>query len=100
MSDGAHVYVNGESCPFSPGTKISGLLKELGLSDRQVVVELNLSILQKEDWDKTEVNEGDRIEIIGFVGGGSSCMNLIEGEPSVYIDHQLVINNSGHPERD
>jgi thiamine biosynthesis protein ThiS len=72
MSDGACFYVNGESYPFSPGKTIAGLLEDLGFSDRQVVVELNLLILQKEDWDKTELKDADRVEIIGFVGGGTS----------------------------
>ncbi len=47
------------------------LLSDLKSLDRLVVVELNLSILQKEDWEHTVLKEGDRIEIIGFVGGGS-----------------------------
>jgi len=72
MSDGVHVYVNGEPYPLSSGKTVSRLLKELGFSDRQVVVELNLLILQKEDWAKTELKDSDRVEIIGFVGGGSS----------------------------
>ncbi len=70
MSVDGHIYVNGEHYDFSPGKTVAVLLEELGFSDRQVVVELNLVILQKEDWHQTELNPGDRVEIIGFVGGG------------------------------
>ncbi len=71
MSAEEHIYVNGDPCRFFPGKTVAELLQELGFSDRQVVVELNLQILQKEDWPKTGLNAGDRVEIIGFVGGGS-----------------------------
>ncbi|EQD44232.1 ThiS, thiamine-biosynthesis [mine drainage metagenome] len=72
MSDSGLFYLNGEPYPVSPGKTVSALLKDLGFSDRQVVVELNLMIVQKEEWDKTEIKDADRLEIIGFVGGGSS----------------------------
>ena len=70
MSVDGHIYVNGDPYGHSPGKTVAVLLEELGFSDRQVVVELNLVILQKEDWHQTELNPGDRVEIIGFVGGG------------------------------
>ena len=70
MSGDGHIYVNGDSYGFFPGKTVAVLLEELGFSDRQVVVELNLLILQKEEWHQTGLNPGDRVEIIGFVGGG------------------------------
>ncbi len=71
MRDDEHIYVNGDPYVFSRGKTVTVLLEELGFADRQVVVELNLLILQKEEWHQTGLNPGDRVEIIGFVGGGS-----------------------------
>jgi thiamine biosynthesis protein ThiS len=43
----------------------------MGLSGKPVVCEVNLTIVPRMDWDRMVLYEGDRIEIIGFVGGGS-----------------------------
>ena len=46
------------------------LLAWLGIDGGRVAVELNRSIVRREDWDKTEVGEGAALEIVQFVGGG------------------------------
>lgn len=52
------------------GLAVSGLLGELGLSDRRVAVEVNRSILCKEGYCSAALKEGDVVEVISFVGGG------------------------------
>jgi thiamine biosynthesis protein ThiS len=42
----------------------------MGLKADRVAVELNLSIVPRELWLQTNLNEGDRLEIVHFVGGG------------------------------
>jgi thiamine biosynthesis protein ThiS len=45
----------------------------------RIAVELNLNIVPRDRWDATPLNEGDRLEIVHFVGGGSglgSCQEL------------------------
>ncbi|MBA4603127.1 sulfur carrier protein ThiS [Thermoactinomyces mirandus] len=49
---------------------IEELLKHLLLADRIVVVEHNNQVLTKELHAKTKLSDGDRIEIVHFVGGG------------------------------
>lgn len=63
------VTVNGEQQVFAEGSMLE-LLEQLGIDPRRVAVELNLDILPKGEYGTTFLNEGDRIEIVQFVGGG------------------------------
>jgi thiazole synthase len=67
------VTVNGEarSVPASGGeATVAALLGVLGLGDRRVAVELNGSVVPKASHAATRLRSGDRVEIVGFVGGG------------------------------
>lgn len=46
------------------------LIKELKFDPAVVVVELNKKIIQKDDWNSSNLSEGDSLELISFVGGG------------------------------
>jgi len=46
-------------------------VEHLGLSDRHLVAELNLEIFPRDAWEKKNLSDGDHLEFIGFVGGGS-----------------------------
>lgn len=70
MSDVVAIHVNGESRETRAGTTVTGLLAQLGLNTGRVAVEYNLEILPKSKWDNTQVAQGDRLEIVQFVGGG------------------------------
>lgn len=62
--------VNGEARAFPAPLTVAGLLAALGLDRRKVAVERNLEIVPKSGFDTTSLAEGDRIEIVTFVGGG------------------------------
>lgn len=68
--DGMAVVVNGEERRFAPGVTVAGLLEELGLHPRMVVVERNREILDRERYGAVEVQPGDALELVHFVGGG------------------------------
>jgi sulfur carrier protein len=70
MPDAITIQVNGESRETPAGTTITGLLAQLGLNSGRVAIEYNLHILPKSTWDQTQVADGDRLEIVQFVGGG------------------------------
>ncbi len=53
-----------------PGETVGSLLARLGIDPRRVAVERNLEIVPKARYDDTALAEGDRIEIVHFVGGG------------------------------
>lgn len=64
------ITVNGEKRSANPGSTVTDLLRELGLDSGRVAIERNLEVLFRPDWQKTIVQEGDRYEIVQFVGGG------------------------------
>jgi thiamine biosynthesis protein ThiS len=64
------LQINGEPRDFSPPLTLAGLVDQLGMKSDRVAVELNRSIVARDQWDKTTLAEGDRLEIVHFVGGG------------------------------
>lgn len=64
------VEVNGEAREVAPGTTVRGLLDALGLGETLVAVERNHEIVPRAAHASTEVADGDRLEIVHFVGGG------------------------------
>ncbi len=46
------------------------LIADRGLSPKKVVIELNLSIVSREQWPQVTLQDSDSIEIVSFVGGG------------------------------
>jgi thiamine biosynthesis protein ThiS len=64
------VTVNGETRAVAAGTTVSALLTSLGLHPRLVVVEHNREILDRSLLEATEIQEGDNLELVHFVGGG------------------------------
>lgn len=63
------IEVNGEPRDTSAAT-ISELIAELALDARKVAVERNLAIVPRSLHDQTRLAQGDRIELVQFVGGG------------------------------
>jgi thiamine biosynthesis protein ThiS len=64
------ITVNGE--PFTvPGPlTITDLLVRLGIDARRVAVERNVVVVKRDAYERTDIAEGDRVEIVNFVGGG------------------------------
>lgn len=69
-SNAITVQVNGEAQTCSRSTLLPNLLEQLGLNPRLIAVEYNGEILHRQFWANTEVQEGDRLEIVTIVGGG------------------------------
>ena len=65
------IVVNGTPRAAAPGSTVASLLRELAIEPERVAVERNLDIVAKERFAETALAEGDRIEIIQFVGGGA-----------------------------
>ena len=64
------IILNGEPYELAAPVTVSALLAQLEIDARRVAVEHNLDVLKREAFDRTEVREGDQIEIVNFVGGG------------------------------
>jgi thiamine biosynthesis protein ThiS len=65
------LQINGEPCKFEAPLSLAALVEHLGMKPDRVAVELNRSIVPREQWAGTALQEGDRLEIVHFVGGGS-----------------------------
>jgi thiamine biosynthesis protein ThiS len=64
------LQINGEARDFNPPLTLAGLLEPLEMKSDRVAVELNRSIVARDQWAKTNLAEDDRLEIVHFVGGG------------------------------
>jgi thiamine biosynthesis protein ThiS len=64
------LVINGEARDFNPPVTLAGLVDQLDMKADRVAVELNRSIVPREQWQATNLAEGDRLEIVHFVGGG------------------------------
>lgn len=64
------IEVNGEPHSAPAGQTVAGLLESLGLNGRLVVVELNRQIVRRNELADVRLEDGDRVELVHFVGGG------------------------------
>lgn len=64
--------INGESREFLDGLTLASLVEQLGMKADRVAVELNLDIVPRSNWDSTALKDGDKLEIVHFVGGGTA----------------------------
>jgi sulfur carrier protein len=64
------IQLNGEDHTLNGVSDVAGLIASLGLDGRKVAVERNLEIVAKSTYAATPVLDGDRIEIVTFIGGG------------------------------
>ncbi len=65
-----NLTINGERQVFSAET-LGALIEQLGMKADRVAIELNREIVPREQWPQTALHDGDRLEIVHFVGGGS-----------------------------
>jgi len=64
------MIVNGETLEMSDVKTLEEILKKLQIDPGRVIVEINLSIVRKSEYSTYRLNDGDRVEIVNFVGGG------------------------------
>ena len=64
------ITVNGEKRELESELDLGGLLRHFSLAEKRVAIELNGRVITRADWPKTEVSDGDKIEVVHFVGGG------------------------------
>jgi thiamine biosynthesis protein ThiS len=65
------IQINGESKDVGSHLTLAALIETLGMKSDRVAVELNRDIVPRDRWAATELREGDRLEIVHFVGGGT-----------------------------
>jgi len=65
------IKLNGDPMDLAGPLTIAALLTQLDLDERRVAVEHNLVIVKRTVYDSVVVNDGDTVEVVNFVGGGS-----------------------------
>jgi thiamine biosynthesis protein ThiS len=70
MNQGFRIQVNGEPREAVRGATVADLLRELNIRPDRVAVEVNLDIVDRQEYERRNLCEGDRIEILSFIGGG------------------------------
>lgn len=64
------LLINGEERSFGDNMMLAALVDELGLKADRIAIELNQSIVRRDHWPSTMLHDGDRLEVVHFVGGG------------------------------
>jgi sulfur carrier protein len=64
------LVLNGEDRDFEGVASVAALVNSLGLDPRKVAVERNLEIVPRSTYAQAALADGDRIEIVHFIGGG------------------------------
>ena len=87
MSD-LTLTVNGKSQRAPSGTTVAALLALMGLDPARVAVECNEDVVPRKRWPEVSLGEGDRVEIVAFIGGGSADGSggagaALDGDPLV-----------------
>lgn len=64
------LQVNGERREAPDTLSLNELIESLNLAPERIAIELNHNVVRRIDWSATALKDGDRVEIVHFVGGG------------------------------
>lgn len=64
------LVINAKQQTFEGSLTLAELVGQLGMKSDRVAIELNREIVPRAQWPETKLNDGDRLEIVHFVGGG------------------------------
>jgi len=64
-----NIIVNGEAKETKSSTLLA-LMHELGIEPKVMAAAINMNVVKKEVWETTALSEGDKVELLHFVGGG------------------------------
>jgi thiamine biosynthesis protein ThiS len=65
------IILNGETRDVPDSISLRDLLEHLSLAPERLAIEYNREVVRRADWPRTVLSEGDQLEIVHFVGGGS-----------------------------
>lgn len=71
-----NIIVNGKPHQAEEPLTVAHLLEKLNLRSEQVAVEINLNIVDRGDFQAWKLHDGDKVEILSFIGGGTpACVD-------------------------
>ena len=65
------IRINDEIREVTNRLRLNELVRELSLAPERIAIELNHRVIRRNEWPETILNDGDRVEIVHFVGGGA-----------------------------
>jgi thiamine biosynthesis protein ThiS len=90
-----NLQINGEPHALADaeaGFTLAALIESLNMKPDRVAVELNREIVPRDRWPQTQLKEGDRLEIVHFVGGGTA--SATPGVPASPQVHRIQTNQA------
>jgi thiazole synthase len=88
--DELHLTVNGKSQQAAPRTTVLGLLTAMGIDPARVAIERNDHVVPRTTWTEVALEDGDHLEIVAFIGGGSQGGSPA-GSAAGFVDEPLMI---------
>ena len=64
------IIINGEEVELSSGTTLNEALDKLGLIGKVMAAAVNMEIVKQDNWNSHKLCDGDKLELLDFVGGG------------------------------
>ncbi len=64
------IIINGKSMEFDENTTLESVLKKLSLEGKVMAAAVNMEIIKQNSWGNYILNDGDKLELLDFVGGG------------------------------
>lgn len=68
--DSMNIIVNGENRTFTDSVNLANILEELSLVGKVMAAAVNMEIVKQDSWDTYMLKDGDKLELLDFVGGG------------------------------
>ncbi len=65
-----NIILNGELREIENNNRVLDMLELLKIKEKVMAVAVNMNIVKKDDWESFTIKEGDKIELLHFVGGG------------------------------
>ena len=65
-----NIIVNGETRKFKSESTLLEILNELSLESKVMAAAVNMEIVKQDSWNTYKLNDGDKLELLDFVGGG------------------------------
>ena len=65
-----NIIINGQEKQFKDATTLGNILKELSLEGKVMAAAVNMDIVKQDSWDTHILKDGDKVELLDFVGGG------------------------------
>jgi sulfur carrier protein len=94
------IQVNGEQRDVGESVSLQELLSELSIPDDRVAIEVNQSIVRRAEWASAVLREGDKVEIVHFVGGGSNQEPAAQVRQLACAPDELKVQRTFEPGND